>query len=124
MLLQTWKLWKEERLLDIIDPELIEYPEDEVTRFIKVALFCTQAVAHQRPAMNQVVEMLSKVVNLNENALTEPGLYRIHDSQHLGGGSSYETSSSQRNKGKQPVNPPVTSTYFDSAHSVTQMLPR
>ncbi|XP_058109153.1 cold-responsive protein kinase 1-like isoform X3 [Magnolia sinica] len=49
----TWKMREEERLLDILDPELEEYPEEEVLRFIKVALFCTQAAAQQRPSMKQ-----------------------------------------------------------------------
>ncbi|PPD90759.1 hypothetical protein GOBAR_DD12304 [Gossypium barbadense] len=32
----TWKLKEEDRLLDIVDPELSQYPEEEVLRFIKV----------------------------------------------------------------------------------------
>ncbi|KAI8559622.1 hypothetical protein RHMOL_Rhmol04G0187600 [Rhododendron molle] len=96
----TWKLTEEGRLLDIVDPELSEYPEKEVMRFIKVALFCTQAASHQRPDMKQVVVMLSKEVNLNEKLLTEPGVYRSRTSRTLAGGSSAESSSSG-NKGKQ-----------------------
>ncbi|XP_021639664.2 putative serine/threonine-protein kinase isoform X1 [Hevea brasiliensis] len=120
----AWKLRKEERLTDLIDPELTEYPEDEMMRFIKVALFCTQAAAHQRPTMKQVLEMLSRNVNLNEKALTEPGVYRSHTSSQHFGGSSDETSSSQKKKGKQSEYFSVTSTQFDSDQSVTQMLPR
>uniref|UniRef100_A0A5B7B154 Putative serine/threonine-protein kinase n=1 Tax=Davidia involucrata TaxID=16924 RepID=A0A5B7B154_DAVIN len=119
----TWKLREQGRLLDIVDPELTEYPEDEVMRFIKVALFCTQAASHLRPAMKQVVEMLSKEVDLNEKLLTEPRVYRAHASQRLGGGCSQETSS-QAFKGKQSVNPSITYTQLSSSHSVTQMLPR
>ncbi|KAK9291093.1 hypothetical protein L1049_009280 [Liquidambar formosana] len=92
----TWKLKEEEMLLEIVDPELSQYPEDEVLRFIKVALFCTQAASHQRPTMKQVVEMLSTEVSLNEKVLTEPGVYRGHISQHSGG----EASSSQTMKGE------------------------
>jgi len=84
----VWKLREEGRLLDIVDPELIAYPEDEVIRFIKVALFCTQAASNQRPGMKQVVEMLSKEVILNEKLLTEPGVHRAHTSRGLVGGSS------------------------------------
>ncbi|XP_038694416.1 putative serine/threonine-protein kinase isoform X4 [Tripterygium wilfordii] len=96
----AWKLRREERLLHMVDPELTEYPENEVIRFIKVALFCTQAAAQQRPNMKQVQQMLAKDVHLNEKVLTEPGVYRVHASQHLGVGSSEETSSSQKNKGR------------------------
>ncbi|KDP24465.1 hypothetical protein JCGZ_25029 [Jatropha curcas] len=124
----TWKLWKEKRLLALVDPELVAYPEEEVMRFIKVALFCTQAAAHQRPTMKQVVEMISKKVNLNEKALTEPGVHRTNTSQHsVGGGSSDDTSSSQKKKGKLlsfESNPPGTSIQLDSNQSVAQLLPR
>ncbi|KAI8556948.1 hypothetical protein RHMOL_Rhmol05G0296800 [Rhododendron molle] len=88
----AWKLREEGRLLDIVDPELTEYPEDEVIRFIKVALFCTQAACNQRPGMKQVVEMLSKEVTLNEKLLTEPGVHLAHTSQGLVGDSSRVTS--------------------------------
>ncbi|XP_057435213.1 putative serine/threonine-protein kinase isoform X2 [Lotus japonicus] len=87
----AWKLKEENRFLELVDPELTEYDENQVNRFLIVALFCTQSAAKHRPAMKQVLEMLSKEVHLNEKALTEPGVYRWHNS----GGSSNETSSSQ-----------------------------
>lgn len=62
-------------MLDFVDPELEEFPEDEVVRFMKVALFCTQATASRRPLMSQVTEMLSRNVKLNENQLTPPGFF-------------------------------------------------
>lgn len=97
MQLQTWKLREQGRLLEIVDPELIQYPENEVLRFIKVALFCTQAGANQRPSMKQVVEMLSKEVNLNEKLLTQPGVHKFKNSQRFGS-SSEETSEYKKAK--------------------------
>ncbi|XP_024030023.1 cold-responsive protein kinase 1 isoform X2 [Morus notabilis] len=120
----TWKLREEGRLLDVVDPELTKVPEDEVTRFIKVALFCTQAAAHQRPTMKQVVEMLSKQVQLNDKALTKPGVYRAHGARHFGGASSEETSSSQAEKGKQSANRFEDPTQSNVADFVTEMFPR
>ncbi|XP_062095244.1 putative serine/threonine-protein kinase [Humulus lupulus] len=121
----TWKLREEGRLLDIVDPELTEYAEDEVIRFIKVALFCTQAVSHQRPAMKQVVEMLSKQVHLNEKALTEPGVYKAHGSRRGSrGASSEETSSSQAEKGKHPMTTLKIQSQYDDPDSMTQLSPR
>lgn len=75
--------------------------------------------------MRQVVEMLSKDVHLNESALTQPRIYRGRSSKQLGGASSEESSSSQAEKRKQPVNPFVNSSYSSqSSDSVTQMLAR
>ncbi|KAH9325290.1 hypothetical protein KI387_005468, partial [Taxus chinensis] len=70
----TWHRWQENKLLDVIDPKLKEYPTEEVLRFAKVALLCTQAAANFRPSMSQVVAMLTKEININENLLTRPGL--------------------------------------------------
>ncbi|KAM7463976.1 hypothetical protein LguiA_032097 [Lonicera macranthoides] len=114
---------EEERILDIVDPDLTEYPKAEVARFIKVALFCTQSASNKRPHMKQVMEMLSKEVNLNDKLLTEPGIYRPHSSRRSDDGS-WNTSSSKGNKCKKSVNPSVSSSQFFSSHSITQMLPR
>ncbi|XP_061344675.1 putative serine/threonine-protein kinase isoform X1 [Gastrolobium bilobum] len=118
----AWKLKAENRLLEIVDPELTEYDENEVYRFLVVALFCTQAAAQHRPTMKQVLEMLSKEVHLNEKALTEPGIYRWHSSGKRG--SLDETSSSQVNKYNKSENPQVTSTHYSGTDIVTEMIPR
>ncbi|KAG7576552.1 Serine-threonine/tyrosine-protein kinase catalytic domain [Arabidopsis thaliana x Arabidopsis arenosa] len=131
----VWKLREERRLLECVDPDLTKFPEDEVTRFIKVALFCTQAAAQKRPNMKQVVEMLCrKELNLNEDALTEPGVYRGVNKgrNHRGigliggqGGSSQESSSTQRYKGKSSAVPQgSTSTSNISIQSITEVAPR
>lgn len=132
---QVWKLREEKRLLECVDPDLTKFPEDEVTRFIKVALFCTQAAAQKRPNMKQVVEMLCrKELNLNEDALTEPGVYRGVNKgrNHRGiglrggqGGSSQESSSTQRYKGQSSAVPQgSTSTSNISFQSITELDPR
>lgn len=77
----TWQLREENRLLEIVDPRLEEYPKEEVLRFIKVALLCTQAASNFRPSMSQVVAMLSKEININENLLSRPGF--ISDFKNL-----------------------------------------
>ncbi|KAK6154695.1 hypothetical protein DH2020_008943 [Rehmannia glutinosa] len=71
----AWELYEEGKLLDLVDPELEEFPKDEVLRYMKVALFCTQANASRRPVMSQVIRMLSKNVRLNEKELTPPGFF-------------------------------------------------
>lgn len=70
----TWKLYEEGRLVKLVDPTLKDYPEEEVLKFIKVALFCTQGAANRRPTMTQVLEMLSKRIRLDEKELMRPGL--------------------------------------------------
>ncbi|GFP94374.1 probable LRR receptor-like serine/threonine-protein kinase at1g56140 [Phtheirospermum japonicum] len=107
----TWKLYNEGRLVEIVDPDLRDYPKDEAIRFTKVALFCTQAASQHRPDMKQVLKMLSTDVNLNESLLSEPGLYRPQRSHKSKFGSSLASSHSE--------------TKLDSAHaSSTQMFPR
>ena len=72
--------------------------------------------------MKQVLKMLSEEVNLNEQLLDAPGVYRPHTSRQSGGGG-LQITSSRSDKGKM-------SAYFamsaglDTSQSVTQMLPR
>lgn len=115
-----WKLKDEERLVDIVDivdPDLTDYPNNEVMRFITIALFCTQAKPNQRPSMKQVFEMLSKTtIKLNVSLLTEPGIYRRGLSSSS---KSLETTSSRG------VNPFVTtSPQVTTSYSTSQMFPR
>lgn len=117
----TWQLREQGRLLEIVDPELLEYPEDEVIRFIKVALFCTQAVAQNRPDMKQVVKMLSKKVVLNDQLLTEPGIYRPHSSDQSGR-HNFQITSTQVMKSK--LSEEMMSTQLDIDQSMTEMMPR
>ncbi|XP_014518098.1 putative serine/threonine-protein kinase isoform X1 [Vigna radiata var. radiata] len=101
----AWQLYEEGKLLEFVDPEMEEFPEEEVLRYMKVALFCTQSAASRRPLMIQVVNMLSKAIQLNEKELTAPGLF------------TDERESSSRNS--QPV-PLITSTHL----AITQVTPR
>jgi len=73
---QAWQLYEEGRLLELVDPDMVEFPEEEVIRYMKVAFFCTQAAASRRPMMSQVVNMLSKNTRLNEKQLTAPGFFQ------------------------------------------------
>ncbi|XP_051130349.1 cold-responsive protein kinase 1 [Andrographis paniculata] len=117
----TWELFKQGKLEEIVDPELSDSPAEEIIRYAKVALFCTQAASHQRPEMNQVVKMLSTDVILNEELLSEPGMYRPQSSRKSRGGS-FRMDTSDR--GKKSANAIVTTTPSDNDHTVTQMVPR
>lgn len=57
---QTWRLYKEDRALEVMDPSLEgSYSYDEAMRVIKIALLCTQGAASLRPSMSRVVSMLT-----------------------------------------------------------------
>uniref|UniRef100_A0A0R0GZM8 Protein kinase domain-containing protein n=3 Tax=Glycine subgen. Soja TaxID=1462606 RepID=A0A0R0GZM8_SOYBN len=71
----AWQLYEERKLLEFVDQDMEEFPEEEVIRYMKVALFCTQSAANRRPLMIQVVDMLSKAIQLNEKELTAPGFF-------------------------------------------------
>lgn len=120
LLEQTWQLFEEGRLKELVDPNLKEYPEEEVLRYIKVALFCIQAAATRRPSMLQIVEMLSKPIQLNEAALTPPGF--IKDSVYSSKGSKAMLTSDFHNKRISSINNTVP---FDSAPvTCSELLPR
>lgn len=106
----TWKLREEGRFLEIVDPDLEEYPEEQMLRFIKVALLCTQATSHQRPSMKQVVHMLSNQTEIDLQNVVPPGVLKEprHHASNLGG-LTLDISSSQSTKGN-PAEPYSTQT--------------
>ncbi|KAF5955428.1 hypothetical protein HYC85_008284 [Camellia sinensis] len=75
LILEAWELYKEGGLLELVDPELKEFPVEQIIKYMKVAFFCTQAAANRRPTMSQVVQMLSRDIRLNEKELMAPGFF-------------------------------------------------
>ncbi|XP_047155540.1 G-type lectin S-receptor-like serine/threonine-protein kinase At4g27290 isoform X1 [Vigna umbellata] len=71
----AWKVWNEERALELMDPLLEgEFSTCEALRCIKVGLSCVQQLPEDRPTMSSVVLMLD-----SENVLIpqpgRPGIY-------------------------------------------------
>ncbi|KOM53873.1 hypothetical protein LR48_Vigan09g253200 [Vigna angularis] len=71
----AWKVWNEERALELMDPLLEgEFTTCEALRCIKVGLSCVQQLPEDRPIMSSVVLMLD-----SENVLIpqpgRPGIY-------------------------------------------------
>ncbi|OMO65130.1 hypothetical protein COLO4_31504 [Corchorus olitorius] len=108
----AWQLYEEGKLIELVDPDLGEFPEEEVVRYMKVAFFCTQSTANRRPLMSQVIEMLTKNIRLNEKVLTAPGFFQDQEaaSSSKKSNQSYAVSSSY-----QMSSVPVT---------ITQVTPR
>ncbi|KAM1485242.1 hypothetical protein ACFXTO_037197 [Malus domestica] len=107
----AWQLHEEGRLLELADPEMGEFPEEEVLRYMKVAFFCTQAAANRRPKMSQVLDMLSRNIRLNEKQLTAPGFF--NSSGSLSGPS-----------GKKSFSETTTSQMSSVPDTITQVTPR
>ncbi|KAL0693406.1 hypothetical protein Bca4012_060586 [Brassica carinata] len=76
LLSYVWKNWREGRVLNIVDPSLIQTRglSDEIMKCIHIGLLCVQENAESRPTMASVVLML------NANSFTllrpsQPGFY-------------------------------------------------
>ncbi|GKV40162.1 hypothetical protein SLEP1_g47829 [Rubroshorea leprosula] len=55
----AWHLYENNREVELLDSNILEFDEEEVKNFIGVALLCTQTIPMQRPSMSRVVAMLS-----------------------------------------------------------------
>ncbi|XP_060192882.1 cold-responsive protein kinase 1-like isoform X1 [Lycium barbarum] len=100
----AWQLYQDGKMLELVDEELDDFPEKEVVRYMKVALFCTQANANRRPMMSQVIEMLSRDIRLNEKELTPPGFFQDSGESMRSKSKLSECSTSQQSS----VPPPIT----------------
>ncbi|KAE9458434.1 hypothetical protein C3L33_09692, partial [Rhododendron williamsianum] len=55
----AWHVCGNNREVELVDANLLEFDEEEVKRVIGVALLCIQTFPRQRPSMSRVVAMLS-----------------------------------------------------------------
>ncbi|KAL8096541.1 hypothetical protein AgCh_037487 [Apium graveolens] len=55
----AWQLHEDNHEIELVDPRLSAFNEDEVKRLIDVALLCTQTSPNSRPPMSRVGAMLS-----------------------------------------------------------------
>lgn len=71
----VWQKWKEEAILELVDPRLRgEYDEEEVLVVMKLGLMCSNNGPFARPTMRQVVRYLEREVLLPES-LAPPNVY-------------------------------------------------
>ncbi|XP_074569113.1 putative serine/threonine-protein kinase [Curcuma longa] len=116
----VWKLFEEKRVIEVVDPALKDYHHEEVLRYIKVALFCTQAASVRRPTMLQVLDMLSKPVQINDKEITQPGY--MEDSGKFVKGSGATTSTSSQSKFSTRID--TTIPFSSSQATCTEISPR
>lgn len=71
---QSWAAYEEKDLLRMVDPMLkMNYHIEEAKRFLMVGLCCVQETARMRPRMSEVVDMLSKNIEMEEFHVSRPG---------------------------------------------------
>ncbi|XP_021766696.1 putative receptor-like protein kinase At4g00960 [Chenopodium quinoa] len=59
LLHRAWRLWNEEKTLDLVDTTMDNFPIDEVTKCIHIGLLCIQEEAIARPRMASIVAALN-----------------------------------------------------------------
>ncbi|KAL7595721.1 hypothetical protein Lser_V15G29113 [Lactuca serriola] len=62
----AWSLYESNRSLELVDPSLTSFDEQEATRMIGIALMCVQASPSLRPAMSRVIAMLSGDIEISQ----------------------------------------------------------
>ncbi|KAK8618650.1 hypothetical protein V6N13_132636 [Hibiscus sabdariffa] len=80
----AWVLHEKNESLDLVDPNLIEFNENEALRVVRVALLCTQGSPSMRPPMSRVVAMLAGDVEVN-GVISRPSYLTDWDFKDLTG---------------------------------------
>ncbi|CAI0450451.1 unnamed protein product [Linum tenue] len=68
----AWYLHENNREVELADSRLSEFDEEELKRFVGIALLCTQASPSLRPSMSRVVAMLSGDIEVS-TVTSRPG---------------------------------------------------
>ncbi|KAK9275911.1 hypothetical protein L1049_023185 [Liquidambar formosana] len=61
----AWHLYENNREIELVDPKLSDFSEEEIKLVIRVALLCIQTSPTLRPPMSRVVAMLSGDVEVS-----------------------------------------------------------
>jgi hypothetical protein len=56
---QAWNLYAKNLALELVDPRIKSFNEEQVTRLIGISMLCTQASLALRPSMSHVVAILT-----------------------------------------------------------------
>ncbi|KAJ6426357.1 hypothetical protein OIU84_022047 [Salix udensis] len=80
----AWNLHESGQSLQLIDPSVIEFDENEALRVVGVALLCTQASPAMRPAMSRVVAMLAGDIEVSA-VTSKPGYLTDWDFKDITG---------------------------------------
>ncbi|KAJ0975922.1 hypothetical protein J5N97_017887 [Dioscorea zingiberensis] len=89
----AWHLHEKKSELEMIDPMLPSFNEEEARRVIGVALLCTQSSSSLRPPMSRVVAMLTGDIEITE-VTTRPGYltdWQWNDTSNYVSSSNTET---------------------------------
>ena len=70
--------------MDLVDPSLVEFDENEALRMVGVALLCTQGSPKMRPPMSRVVAMLAGDIQVS-GVITRPSYLTDWDFKDLTG---------------------------------------
>ncbi|KAI8553175.1 hypothetical protein RHMOL_Rhmol06G0323900 [Rhododendron molle] len=70
----AWNAHGNDREVELVDANLLEFDEEEVKRVIGVALLCIQTCPQQRPSMSRVVAMLSGDIEVGA-VTSRPGYF-------------------------------------------------
>ena len=102
--LQAWALHENNRSLDLIDPRLIEFNENEAIRVVGVAFLCTQASPMLRPTMSRVVAMLAGDIEVS-TITSEPSYLTDWDFNDTTSGFLSEDTQTSFTSNESPSNP-------------------
>uniref|UniRef100_A0A0A0LX02 Serine-threonine/tyrosine-protein kinase catalytic domain-containing protein n=1 Tax=Cucumis sativus TaxID=3659 RepID=A0A0A0LX02_CUCSA len=78
--MQAWKLYERSTLIELVDPKMKEggFLEKNVAHAIQVALLCLQPHGNLRPAMSEIVAMLTYKFEIVQTPLKPAFLERRH----------------------------------------------
>ncbi|XP_052196080.1 cysteine-rich receptor-like protein kinase 25 [Diospyros lotus] len=55
----TWKLEQEGRLMELVDATMGAFPEEEVSKFMRIGLLCCQECIQERPTVYSILSIIS-----------------------------------------------------------------
>ena len=92
---QAWEMYNDNKLLQLVDPALKDFPEEKAIQILKVGLLCVQKITGLRPLMSVAVRMLANEMDVDDVDITQPGLIPDLTAVKIGHRQAFPSTSSK-----------------------------
>lgn len=117
----AWRLHESRQTLELLDPKLAEFDEEEAARVISGVLLCTMGLPQQRPPMSKVVSMLTEDIEMTQVDATMRPSY-VPDWQLKSGSDGLLSGSSMQQSSGSQASAPSSSSNNPKLHRDTSPL--
>ncbi|KAG8364873.1 hypothetical protein BUALT_Bualt18G0043700 [Buddleja alternifolia] len=109
---RAWRLYEKDELVQLVDKALKgDFDTEEACKYLKIGLLCAQHMPKNRPTMSIIAKMLKGEIDVDEGAISKPGILRELKSSGSSSNATQDKSSSSQSTNMSHATMTFTSIY-------------